>query len=301
MVGYLIAIYSINPILPQALLLQNLVQQVIATCLACAVSLLQLYCAVKAREHTSPLVEPVGPPPPPETPTPPLPYNSSAAAVTAIWLVFQVYLVSYVRSVRPDLMFSCIPYTTFAVVTSSIAPTFPNMTVSANFAIQLVEVSLSGYAISAVVMLFILPDTSRKRNIVASLDAIEKCLSSRATLLEKLITTLPAQGEKLTVSHDRPPLELGIDSMHSIDSNAAIANLVRNVTGLDTDLVSARREFTVGKLDADDLTSLHQHVHEILQPTLGLTAYEDYSSNGAFRPRTLRNIARLYKLKCNFP
>jgi len=72
--GYLVAIASILaiPIMPRAKFLQNLLFNVLATCVGAAISLLAIWSGVQARHHT----QPAG--------TPATAFNSSQAAVSAI-------------------------------------------------------------------------------------------------------------------------------------------------------------------------------------------------------------------------
>jgi len=125
--GYLVAIASILavPIMPRAKFLQNLLFNTIAVCIGAAVALLAIWTGIQARNHTQA----------PETP--PTAYNSSQAAVCAIWLFFEVFLINTIRSARPQLNFTCILTSIFAVVSMTYGPSFPTMAAGISFARRL--------------------------------------------------------------------------------------------------------------------------------------------------------------------
>lgn len=91
--GYLVAIASLlsMPILPRAKFIENMILNVFTICLSAAVSVLANWTAQQARLHT-------------QGPQPSV-YNSSQAAVCAIWLMFQIFLINYFRSARPQYVF----------------------------------------------------------------------------------------------------------------------------------------------------------------------------------------------------
>jgi glycerol uptake facilitator-like aquaporin len=136
-------------------------RQLISICLATASTILQLFCVIKAREHTSQPLSPLSLPPPPGPP-PPVPYNASASVVSAVFLVLLVFLVCCTRSARPQLMLPCINFTIVVVVTSSIAPTLPNLNAALTFAKQLLVINIAGLGLSMAVNLILLPTTNRR-------------------------------------------------------------------------------------------------------------------------------------------
>jgi len=125
--GYLVAIASILavPIMPRAKFLQNLLFNTIAVCIGAAVALLAIWTGVQARNHTQ------------AAGTPATAYNSSQAAVCAIWLFFEVFLINTIRSARPQLNFTCILTSIFAVVSMTYGPSFPTMAAGISFARRL--------------------------------------------------------------------------------------------------------------------------------------------------------------------
>lgn len=149
--GYLIAIMTILgfPIMPRGKFIQTMTLNVIGVCLGAAVNLLALYTATQARINTSP------------PGTPPTAYNSSASAVCAIWFMFQIYMVNYLRASRPQFQFPAIIYSIFAIVSMSYGPTFPTMTYCISFMIRLIEAFLTGFGLATAVHFVIFPVSSR--------------------------------------------------------------------------------------------------------------------------------------------
>lgn len=113
--GYLVAISSILGfcIMPRGKFIQTMTYNVISICLASAVNLLALYCAVQARINTTPAGEP------------PTGYNSSASAVCAVWLIVQVYIINVVRASRPQYQFPAIVSSIFCIVSLTCPSSLP--------------------------------------------------------------------------------------------------------------------------------------------------------------------------------
>ena len=86
--GYLIAIISALSFAmqPRAKFLQSLFRNILFTCIAVPFTILGLWCARQAKNHTQP-------------PGSHALYNSSAAAVSAIFLFFNVFIVNVFRAV----------------------------------------------------------------------------------------------------------------------------------------------------------------------------------------------------------
>jgi hypothetical protein len=90
--GYLIAIISSLSFAmqPRAKFLQSLFRNILFTCVAVPFTILGLWCARQAKNHT-------------QLPGSQAPYNSSAAAVTAIFFFFNVFVVNAFRAVTLPL------------------------------------------------------------------------------------------------------------------------------------------------------------------------------------------------------
>ncbi len=131
--GYLVAIMSVLSfcILPRSKFIQRMLLNIIGVCIGSAIALLQVYCSVQARAHTTPAPSSSSNGPSPGASV--VGYNSSASAVSAIWLFFNIYLVNTLRASRPQLHFPVIMYSIFANVAATYAPFFPTMTAGIPF------------------------------------------------------------------------------------------------------------------------------------------------------------------------
>lgn len=143
-IGYLVAIMSVLSfaILPRSKFLQTMLLDIIGVCIGAAVALLQIYCSVQARAHTTPLPSSSSSGPSPGAAV--SDYNSSAAVVCAIWLFFNVHLVNTLRASRPQLQFPAIMFSIFTNVASVYAPIFPTMAAGTSFVERLLEAFLTG-------------------------------------------------------------------------------------------------------------------------------------------------------------
>jgi hypothetical protein len=131
--------------------------------LASAVSLLAVYCVVKARLHTTPRA----PSPAPSAAgggTKSLvatPYNSSSSAVAGIWLFVLIYAVNTAKAKFPALQFPGIIFSIFVVVSMTYSPLFPNMEAGLSFMRTLLTAFSIGFAVAICVSLFIFPLSCR--------------------------------------------------------------------------------------------------------------------------------------------
>ena len=173
-------------------------------------------------------------------------------------------------------MLPCISYTVFVVVTSSVAPIFPNMAVSIAFAKQLLIVSLTGFAVSIAVVLLIMPTTNRsiyREEVVQWTKNVEECLAARVHVMMAIIPGNMLQKSEESKMHTvaTPTLE-----GNTADTASAVASLLAVISKTQTDLAYGRREFVFGKLNADDLSRIQDLLVELLQPILGLMASADF-------------------------
>ncbi|KAF6222410.1 hypothetical protein HO133_001496 [Letharia lupina] len=187
--GYLVAIMSVLSfaILPRSKYIQTMLFNIIGLCIGAAVALLEIYCSVQARAHTTPSVKATGNGPSPGTAV--SNYNSSASAVSAIWLFFNIYLVNTLRASRPQLQFPVIIYSIFANVASVYAPTFPTMVAGIAFAKRLLEAFLTGFAIATGVSLFIFPVSVRMtffKQSAGFIAAVQSTLKAQISYLQTL-------------------------------------------------------------------------------------------------------------------
>jgi hypothetical protein len=204
-------------------------------------------------------------------------YNSSAAAVTAIWLLFNIYIVSFVRSVRKELMLPCITFTLFVGVISSFAPTLPSMAAGIEIVVQLVEINLSGFAISAAVTLLVFPETSRGRfcRLVGRfVDEVERCLAVKVAAADVRLGPGVVRDEKAQIE-SATSYRNGKANEERRDA-ASVAALMDVFNSIDQELKYAHVELGYGIMNAQDLLTVRELLLEILQPIMGLMASIDF-------------------------
>lgn len=251
--GYLVAIASILavPIMPRAKFLQNLLFNVLATCVGAALSLLAIWTGIQARNHTQP----------PGTPA--TAFNSSQAAVSGIWLFFEIYLINTLKSARPAVFtFPGILTSIFAVVSMTYSPSFPTIAAGESFARRLLLAFITGFGIAAGVSLFVFPVSSRKvvmKEMTGYVMSIRGLLKAEMSYLHSLETvdmfreTSPATGRL----------------------KAAVAGLKALHGKMFQDLVFAKRDFAWGHLTASDLGQISTLLRQIMLPFIGMSSTID--------------------------
>ncbi len=148
--GYLAAIMGLlgMPIMPRAKFLQNITLNIIVVCIGGAVALLQGLVATSARKATTPAAATQGTHIGSSGSRESLEYNAAASAVSGLGLFTTIYIVSYFRAIRPQLMFQTIIYSIFTIVASVYSPQFPNMAAVESFVKRLMESFLTGFGIA---------------------------------------------------------------------------------------------------------------------------------------------------------
>lgn len=280
-IGYLVAIMSTLSfaIMPRAKFIQTMTFNVIGVCIGSAMALLQIYCAVQAKIHTTlPQPKPTGGAPTPGAQV--ASYNSSASAVCAIWLFFNIYVVNLLRASRPQLQFPVIIYSIFTNVASTYAPQFSTMEQGTAFARQLLEAFLSGFGIAAIVSFLVFPVTSRKvifKQAAGYIGALQGALKAQSAYLQSLESTdvLGSPGQEDTGnSHTKKATK-----PTPLPEAAALKAAVRAVEELHgkftADSAFAKREIAYGKLDASDLSELLRLLGLIMIPVLGMSSVAD--------------------------
>ena len=283
-IGYLVAIMSVLSlaILPRAKYIQTTLFNVIGVCIGAAVALLEIYCSVQARAHTSPPVKATGKGPSPGATV--TTYNSSASAVSAIWLFFSIYLVNTLRASRPQLQFPVIVYSIFANVASVYAPNFPTMAAGIAFTKRLLEAFFTGFAIATGVSLFIFPMSLRtiffKQSagfIAAAQGTLKAQIAYLQTLESKDMFRTPTesdQDEKIEKpsKHKRAKAAEPYGSAEARALKAANGALGELYGKLHADVTFAKREMGWGKLDASDIDELLRLFQDIVLPMTGLSS-----------------------------
>ncbi|KAL6721682.1 hypothetical protein ACLMJK_000786 [Lecanora helva] len=282
-IGYVISIMAALslPMLPRAKFLQMMFLNIVLTCAAAAVTLLQIYCATQARAHTT-----HAPPPTANGPTPGTrlaPYNSSASAICAIWLFVQIYAISVARAACPHLLFPVIMWGIFTNIASIYAPTFPTMDVGINFTERLLESFLTGYGLAVGVSLFIFPTTVRMTFFAQSTGFIKlvqgtlKAQMAYLHTLEKI--DIFAILERAKEARMHPGKEPSLAKPTSNPEKQKLKELVAKLSELhgkmNGDLTFAKREVAFGKLNASDISELFKHIQDIFLPLTGMSSAAD--------------------------
>ena len=285
--GYLVAIMSVLSfaILPRSKYIQTMLFNVIGVCIGAAVALLEIYCSVQARAHTSPSVKATGKGPSPGAAV--ATYNSSASAVCAIWLFFNIYLVNTVRASRPQLQFPVIVYSIFANVASVYAPNFPTMVAGIAFAKRLMEAFFTGFAIATGVSLLIFPVSVRmtffkqSAGLIAAVQGTLKAqIAYLQTLEKKDMFRTPTESDedekdKKSNQHKKSNAAKPNGSAEAQRLNAAISALGELYGKMHADVNFAKREMAWGKLDASDIDELLKLFQGIILPLTGMSSAAD--------------------------
>lgn len=285
--GYLVAIMSVLSfaILPRSKYIQTMLFNIVGLCVGAAVALLEIYCSVQARAHTTPSVKATGKGPSPGAAV--TTYNSSASAVCAIWLFFNIYLANTVRASRPQLQFPVIIYSIFANVASVYAPNFPTMAAGISFTKRLMEAFLTGFAIATGVSLFIFPVSVRLmffKQSAGFIAAVQGTLKAQIAYLQTLenkdmfcTPTNSDDDEKLQKSRKHKKGE-GVKPNGSAEAQglkAAIGALGGLYGKMLADVTFAKREMAWGKLDASDIDELLKLFQAIILPMIGMSSTAD--------------------------
>ncbi|KAB8200021.1 hypothetical protein BDV34DRAFT_217538 [Aspergillus parasiticus] len=269
-VGYLMAIISVLgfSIQPRAKFIQMMVLDVLAVCVASAVTLLMMYSCIKARQHTE-VVSSVG------TSIVNTPYNPSASAVSGVWLFFQIYVVHSFRAKFQQFQFPVIIYSIVANVTFSYAPRMTTMTAAISTVTKLLEACLVGLAIATGVCLFIYPVTSRTvvfKQMAGYVGCLRGALQAHTVYFESLeesdmfgrAETYDSKVEKITKD----------GKVYSPEAQA-IRTAVQKITEihgkLHGDLTFAKREVAFGNLGPDDLQAIFRNLRQVMIPVVGLS------------------------------
>ena len=285
--GYLVAIMSVLSfaILPRSKFIQTMLFNITGVCIGAAVSLLEIYCSVQARAHTSPSVKATGNGPSPGAAV--ATYNSSASAVSAIWLFFNIYVVNTLRASRPQLQFPVMIYSIFANVASVYAPSFPTMVAGIAFTKRLMEAFLTGFAIATGVSLFIFPVSVRTTVfkqaaglIVAAQGTLKAQIAYLQTLEKKDMFSCPAESDENEKdenpkTHKKRNVVKPNGNTEAQQLKSAIRALGELYGKMYTDIAFAKRELAWGKLDASDIDELSTLLRGMITPMMGVSSAAD--------------------------
>ncbi|KAE8448506.1 hypothetical protein EG329_009387 [Mollisiaceae sp. DMI_Dod_QoI] len=277
-IGYLIPIMTILtvPILPRARFIQNFLVTSLLVCLAGALSLLAMWCSVKARENTTHTTGSKSNGPVPGALI--SPYNAAASVNMAVWFFFMVWLANTFRAYRPQYFLPSIVFGVFVNATGSYGPLFGLMEESEVLVSRLLETFFAGFAISFAVNFFIIPFTSR--NLITMFSTLElngfKSVFQAHTQYMLSLPTRDWYGPKAgsavsdSSKFDDDPLTR---ATHWPEADA-LKKTTTAVTELQVKMTAelryAKREADWGKLSAEDYGTLVRLCKNILIPVLGM-------------------------------
>lgn len=232
--NYLIAIEALlaHCILPRVPFLQTLLLNVLLACVAAAMNLFALWCAIKARSGST------------------SGYDSSASAVLAVWFMLQVYLVNALRSSRPQFSLPCINYCIYTMIMiAQFGPTCGTIEEAEASTSLLLQAHLTGFAIAAGVSICVLPRSNRAIAIATT----QKYIASlRGVLSESQKVSTDGKGQ----AH--------LETEEALRSFSGAFTKVRALdTKLKGDLEFAVRDLGYGHLTGDDLENFYRHLHGI--------------------------------------
>ncbi|OJI83116.1 hypothetical protein ASPTUDRAFT_173910 [Aspergillus tubingensis CBS 134.48] len=257
-VGYIMAMIAFfsMAMLPRAKYLEGLVLNILATCLGSALSLLAMYCGIKARQHTT-------------TPDLTASYNGPQAAVCAIWFFCTQWVAGTLRAKVPVLQNCVYMFSVMTMITMTYAPRFHTMVQAISLVVELLEIFLIAFGIATGVSLLIFPMTTRMvlfRKQTAYFAALRDFVARQSAYYQALGTSEPpvsgqTAGEGDVEKRPFPEREALFESLNQ---------LIALHMELYTDTISAKREVAHGKLNADDLHQLFRAFRTILTPMAGI-------------------------------
>jgi hypothetical protein len=267
-----------------------------------AIALLQCLVATSARKATSPAAPSRGTTVGSSGSKESMSYNAAASTVSGLGLFITIYIASYLRAKRPQLLFPTIVYAIFTTVASTYAPHFPDMAVSESFVKRLLETFLTGFAITTGVSFFIFPITSRTiamKQSASFLKLLQRSLESHTNFMTGISaedgrSRIEADGDHATQvdkgATDEPPKHhifhrkaKSESAKHGDDKLAAEAAAMKGALfqigalfgKLHVEIGFAKREVAFGKLCPKDFSEIANHLREILLPIVGMTTFID--------------------------
>ncbi|RDH36292.1 hypothetical protein BDQ94DRAFT_185415 [Aspergillus welwitschiae] len=240
-VGYIMAMIAFfsMAMLPRAKYLEGLVLNILATCLGSALSLLTMYCGIKARQHTT-------------TSDSTASYNSTQAAVCALWFFCTQWAAGTLRAKVPLLQNCVYMFSVMTMITMTYAPRFHTMDQAISLVVELLEIFFIAFGIATAIAYFA---------------ALQDFIARQSTYYRALgIIEQPVNGQlrgKNDAGKERPFPER--EALYE-----SLNQLIALHMELYTDTISAKREVAYGKLNADDLHQLFRAFRAIRTPMAGI-------------------------------
>ena len=246
----IIALFSMCD-LPRAKFLQLMLLMCIATCLSAAVSLLGIWCGVKARKHTQGNSKER--------------YNSSQSAVCAIWLFANIWFSNMLRYKIPSLQSPIFVNSTLSMILLTYGPRFPTMDHGIATVVLLLQCFFIAFGISTGVSLLVFPLNTRTI-LFKQQNGMVAALKNQLIMQTECWRSLDAVTPKNTESG-----KIGAASIEAVALKRAAFRLKMQYNGIIGDLPFAKREIAFGKLNANDLSEINRIFHSIMIPVIGIT------------------------------
>lgn len=277
--GYIVGIAAALSmvILPRTKFLQTMLINVVAVGLACAVSLLSMYCTVRARTnsggydgygHGGPGTSGLA-----ATGAETAGYNSSASAVAGVWLFVQIYAISVFRAQGQQYTVPGILAAIFSNIASVYSPQFSTMQQAISFAYRLLAAFYTGFAIAVPISLVVFPLTSRQvvfTSMTAFVKALQAALTANVTYMHSLEETDMFAAQKTNTRGEKAPRSPEAEAF-----KAKMRALAAVQGKLQADVPFAKREIAMGKLGPDDIQELFRCMRAITIPAVGLSCMPD--------------------------
>lgn len=263
-VGYIMAMVSFfsMAMLPRAKYLEALVLNILATCIGSALSLLAMWCGIKARQHTT-------------IPGSNAMYNSSQAAVCGIWFFFSQWAAGTVRAKAPQLQNCVYMFSVLTMITMTYAPRFHSMDKAISLIVELLEIFFMAFGISTGVSLLIFPTTNRTilfQKQAAYFTALRGFIKKQAAYYRALKNSEHPSDIKAS-GREESAQKIPFAEREALC--ASLEGLIALHVELYTDTLNAKQEIAYGKLNGDDLQRLFSAFRRILTPMSGIKTIID--------------------------
>lgn len=229
-------------------------------------------------------------------------YNAAASTLSGLGLFITIYIISYLKAMRPQLLLPTIVYAVFTVVASVYSPQFPDMAAAESFVKRLLETFLTGFGIAAGVSFFIFPMTSRTiatKQMAGFLKLLQLSLKSHTNYMTSIspeerrhpkaadLDHAPMTEKKESEGAHKPRMfhhKATAESVKQSDAKlsaeaAAMKGALFQIGSLfgklHVEIGFAKREIAFGKLLPEDFSEITDHLRDILLPIVGMTTFID--------------------------
>lgn len=285
--GYLVGVITVLSlsVLPRGKFIQNMILNILATAIGCAMAMLINYSAVQARLHTSDLremaafIQANGR----------APYNSSQSAVCGVWLFFQIWLSNTVRAKFPAFNIPVIIYSIVVDISCTFGPEFPTLAVAEAFIQRLLTAIFSGLAIATAVSLIVFPISSRqvvtkqmagvlglfKKSIVLEKQYLQGLEKEDMFSLEMTETSAGrSEKERKGGKKDKGP-KLTKEQKNAMALRGTIGAIRELMGKIYGDMKFAKRDIAWGQLSAKDFSEMFNLIRMCVIPMTGIGTIMD--------------------------